>query len=124
MPSVYTCNTIGAGLSAVDAFRPDVNGPYSCLMIHPVKTKALIASSVDNLTGGSLTKWLTGATWPDLRQLARTTSPTAPQRAGIQTFLSQNGYTALPANVTVWLDVIHFVARQVNSAADLDRTFC
>lgn len=40
----------------------------------------------------------------------------------INTWLAAGGFQQLPAGAVSWWDVIHFVARQVNPAADLDLT--
>lgn len=122
MTSVYLANVTGDGLTPDTAYRPDVTGPFVCLMIHEAKSKAVIVSPSDTLTGTGITKLVTGTSLDDMRTKARTTNPTSTQRTNINNWLSANGYTALPAEAVTWWDCVHHVARQVNPAADLDLT--
>jgi hypothetical protein len=121
MASVYLVNVIGDGVTMDTAYRPDVpdGTVYTCLMLHPAKMRALILSPTDAIVGA--TRLVQAADVPALRAKAKTTSPTAAQRTTIQTWMTANGYGTLPAGVT-WAQVIHFIARQVNPAADLDAT--
>lgn len=122
MTSVYLSNVIGDGASPDTAYRPDVTGAYTCLMIHEAKRRAVIVSPSDTLSGTGITKLLTGTSLADLRSKARGSNPTNPQRNAVGNWLAANGYAPLPASAVSWWDVTHHVARQVNPAADLDLT--
>lgn len=124
MTSVYLTNVTGDGASPNTAYQPDVpdGTPFACLMIHEAKRRAVIVSPSDTLTGTGVTKLLTGASFADLRTKASNTNPTAAQRTTMNNWLTANGYTALTAAQVTWWDYIHHIARQINSAADLDIT--
>lgn len=124
MPAVYLCNVIGDGVSTTTAYRPNVPAgtQFACLMIHEVKARAIIVSTDNTLSGTGITMLLSDTDWAALRIKAATTNPTAGQRTNLSTWLSANGYLPLTAAQVTWLDCIHFIARQVNPAADLDLT--
>lgn len=121
MTSIFLIDVIGDGQTPATAWRPDVptGTEYRCLMLHEAKRKALILTPVDTITGA--TRLLQAADTDALRLKARTTNPTAAQRTTINSWLTTNGYSTLPAGVT-WAQAIHHIARQVNPAADLERT--
>jgi hypothetical protein len=125
MPGVYLCNVIGDGLTMESAWRPDVpvGTRYACLMIDTsVKMKAIIASPSATVTGTGITLLLSGSTWETLYANGNQTSPNNPQRNNVNTWLTTNGYQTISAGMT-WTQVVHFIARQVNPAADLSQTF-
>lgn len=123
MPSIHVCDVIGDGLTPETAHRPDLptDTQYACLMIHEAKAKALIYSAADVITHPGVASLISASTSAGLRQLAATTSPNAPRRAQINTWLTNNGYQTITAGMT-WGEAIQFIARQVNPAADLDAT--
>lgn len=123
MTAIYLCNVIGDGQTAASAFRPAITTaqPWSALMVHEAKAKALILAKDDAIADVGAVQLVAGATLADLRQTARTTNPSGARRTTINTWLTANGYLPLPAG-TNWLQTIHHIARQVNPAADLDRT--
>ena len=124
MPAVYLCNVTGDGLSPATAHRPNVPAGtlYACLMIHEAKARAIIVSPDNTLTGTGITKLVQGTDWANLRTLATTTSPTAPQLAAVNTWLTNNSYPVYTVPTPTWAQTIHYVARLVNPAADLDLT--
>ena len=126
MASVYLCGVIGDGLSAATAYRPDVTGSiFACLMTDTsAKKKALIVSSSDALTGTGVTKVLTAASFSALVSFAKANNPTSTQRAALASWLLAAGYTALTAGQVTWWDCLHYIAQQVNPAADLAATTC
>lgn len=122
MPSVYLANVIGDG-SMNDGFRPDVptGADFSCLMIDGPAGRCVIVSPSDSLTGTGILLLATGSTWDDLAANTRQTSPNNPTRNQINNWLTTAGYQPISAGMT-WDEVIHFVARQVNPAANLGQT--
>ncbi len=121
MPAVYLCNVIGDGVSTLTAFRPDlpVGARFACLMIDDANGKAMVVSPDNTLTGTGINNLLQSDTWANLRTLALTTNPTAGQRTAANTWLTNNGYQTLTGAQVTWVQCIHFIARQVNAAADL-----
>lgn len=125
MPAIYLCSVTGDGVSTATAYRPSLpaGAAYACLMIHEAKSRAMIVSPDNTLTGTGITMLLSDTDWDALRTKAATTNPTAGQRTSLATWLAANSYLPLTAAQVTWLDCIHFVARQVNSAADLGLTY-
>lgn len=121
MPAVYLCNVIGDGVSTTTAFRPSLppGRLFACLMIHEVKARAIIVSPDNTLTGTGIVMLISDTSWDAMRTKAATTNPTAGQRINLSTWLAANGYQPLKAAQVTWLDCIHFMAQQVNPAADL-----
>lgn len=122
MPAIYLCDVTGTGTSSRDPFRPAVPtaASYECLMIDPDAGKAIIWSSDATLAGTGITLLLQAASRAALIDLAKTTGPSAPRRATLNTWCTNHGYTPVPAQALTWAAVILFVARQVNSAADIE----
>lgn len=137
--AIYLVDVLGTGTQA-DAFRPDVPAgiSFACLMIHEVKKKALIVTGADNLpVKAGRTRLFNGLDINDLKNKARTTNPTASQRDALNAWLTANGWQAVPTapydagdknpDGTVklrpapvsWLEVVDFVANQVNPGANL-----
>lgn len=121
MPSVYLATVTGDGSSHATAFRPSgFDGvPYVCLMIDPGKSRAVIVSSNDSITGAGITQLVTAASWAALRTLATSTNPSAGQRTAANAWLTNKGYSTLTGAQVTWAQCIHFIARQVNPDADL-----
>lgn len=124
MPAVYLCNVVGDGQSTTTAFRPvlPAGTQFACLMIDEPKARAVIVSPDNTLTGTGIAKLIEDTDWAALRTRAATTNPTAAQRTAVTTWLAANTYLPLTVAQVTWLDVIHFVARQANPAADLSLT--
>lgn len=124
MSSVYVANVTGDGLSSQTAYRP--NGfdgkTFSVLMIDRVKSKALLLSQDDTVTGTGITNLLTASSVSALRAFASTNSPTLAQRTALTSWLTTNSYVVLTSAQVSWLDCFNFIGRQVNTAADLNRT--
>lgn len=124
MPAVYLCNVTGDGQSATTAYRPNLPAgtQFACLMIHEAKARAVIVSPDTTLTGTGIIKLIQATDWADLRTKAATTSPNATILAAINTWLTTNGYPVYTTPTPTWAQTIHYVARLVNPAADLDLT--
>lgn len=125
MTSLYLADVAGDGSSLATAFRPSgFDGKtFSVLMIDQVQQKAIIYSPDDSITGAGITNFLSAGSRPALITLAQSTSPTAGQRNAIVTWCTNAGYTvpSVVGNPT-WWTVLHYIAHQVNGAADLATT--
>jgi hypothetical protein len=96
---------------------------WASLMVDTTKLKAMVASPQDGVTGTGMISILTGSSWDDLRNVQGKTTLTNARRNQFNNWLTNAGYLPIPAALTEWIDVIHFVARQVNEGADLYETF-
>jgi hypothetical protein len=148
MPSVYVCDVIvetrvvetivmqvvdvetgqeeAVAVSETRSFmRPSLPATmsFASLMVDENKLKAIVASPIDNASGPGIALLLTGSSWDDLRNTQGKTSLTNARRNQLNNWLTNAGYRPIPAELTEWVDVIHFCARQVNEGADLYRTF-
>jgi len=132
VPSIYLCDVEGDGTAGApfraaipreDAQGDPIPFRYSCLMIDTTRGKAVIYSPHDNWANGTTIRQLvTGNSRAQMLSRARTTSPNTVARTTINAWLTAGGYATLPAAADTWLEVVLFVARQVNPVADLDRT--
>ena len=106
------------------AFRPSgFDGTtMSVLMIDVAKSRALVLSQNDAVTGAGITSLLTASSVAALRTYAAANAPSLAQRTAIGAWLSTNAYVALTAGQVSWLDCFNFIGRQVNVAADLNST--
>jgi hypothetical protein len=119
--SIYVCNVVGDGVTPETAYRPSFPSPFSCLFIDQARGKGLIISPDDSATGTGVNRLVQAPTLTALRNKAKTTNPTGAQRTALNTWLTNGGYQPLTTQTT-WAECIHFAARQVNPAADLDAT--
>lgn len=119
--AIYLADVIGTGTQA-DPYRPDVPAgtAYSCVMIHEAKRKCIVLTADDalpNKTGRS--RLFNGLNLADLRGRADTTNPTGAQRTAINTWLTNNGFQAVPGDMVTWREVVEFAAGQVNPGVRL-----
>lgn len=123
MPSIYLANVTGDGQSTDTAWRPDIptGTPFACLMVDEIAGRCVFVSTDDALSGTGILLLATGATWDDLEATTNQTSPNNPRRNQINTWLTDAGYQPITPEMT-WTEVVHFIARQVNPAADLTKT--
>jgi hypothetical protein len=124
MATVYLADVTGDGVSPETAFRPSIPAGtrYVTIMLDQVKMKCLIASPNDTLVAAGVIQLLTGTTFETLRSASGQTTVPNGKRNAINTWLNTNGYLPIAAGLT-WLNAIHFIARQVNPAADLTTAF-
>lgn len=124
MTTVYAAHVTGDGLSPATAFRPaGFDGlRWVILMLDQNRSRCLLVSSSDTVTGPNVVSLVTGASWSALLSWARATSPPAHERNVLGTWISSAGLTALTSSQVNWFDCLTYVARQVNPAADLSAT--
>jgi hypothetical protein len=122
MPSVYLTNVTGDGVSTFTAHRPDIPAAsFACLMIDETSGRALIVSPDNSLSGSGVLLLASGATWEEMEASTRQTKPNPPKLSQINTWLTSSGYQPVTSDMT-WNEIVHFIARQVNPAADLATT--
>jgi hypothetical protein len=121
MPAVYLCDVIGDG-TRTNGYRPNVPAgtPFVCIMIDTDRGKSIIATRDVDLAGDGIRLLVSGDSWPELRANAQATRPGAAARTVVNTWLGNGGYETLPTGARSWAQIILFVARQVDTAADLD----
>jgi hypothetical protein len=123
MPSIYLANVTGDGITTETAWRPDIplGTPFACLMLDEITGRCVIVSTDDAISGAGVLLLATGATWETLEANTNQTSPNTPKQNQINTWLTSMGYEPIVDGMT-WTEVVHFIARQVNPAADLSLT--
>lgn len=123
MTTIYACNITGAGTPS-SLFEPAgfAGMSYACLMMDTAKGRCILLSPSDTVTGAGITALLTSASHGALVTDAGLTAPSAAKRTALAAWLVNAGYLPLTAAQVTWLDCVHHVVRQVNSAADLALT--
>lgn len=122
MASLYLANVTGNGLTPATAWRPSgFDGQrFTVLMVDEIKGRCVVYSPTDTITGVGITRILNAANRPGLIAFAQNNSPSVAQLNTVRTWCTNAGYT--PPTMDTWWNVVHFVARQVNPTADLNRT--
>lgn len=118
MTSIYLIDVVGS-TGFADPLRPNTTEDFSCLMIDPIKKRALIVSSSDTIATGNARRLIQGSSMSNLRGRL-TTSPSQANRGVVASWLAINGYPPLPGEAVNWRDLINYVARMIEPAANVD----